>query len=388
MTTKILIVDDRIENLKVLESILSDLDVELVRATSGNEAITQALDNEFALILIDVQMPEMDGYETIDLMRQEEKNRFTPVIFISAIYSENHFLIKGIETGAVDFMTKPIIPEILRGKVKVFVEYYHQKKRIEQTMNELNERNKKLTLLNDKLTQSEAELKEVIFSKDVLFSIIGHDLRNPLHSLISFSDMILNDSENLNEEERKEGLLSINRISKNMYSLVENLLDWGRIQTSFLTHKPESIDVSRLIKEITALFSEQLSLKNINLSIDAEDGLKADADPNMLKTILRNLISNAVKFTGSDQSINFSVSRSERGVEICVEDTGVGMTQTQLENINNSVIMDISKGTQDEAGTGIGLLVSKEFLKAHKSKLEITSEPGKGTKMSFILPDA
>jgi CheY-like chemotaxis protein len=131
---KILLVDDKLENLIALERLLADLEIEFVRAQSGNQAIIHCLEQEFALALIDVQMPEMDGFETLEFMRQEQKSRLLPVIFVSAIYSEDYYKIKGIETGAVDFITKPIIPEILRGKVRIFLSLYLQRKELENAL--------------------------------------------------------------------------------------------------------------------------------------------------------------------------------------------------------------------------------------------------------------
>jgi len=129
---KILLVDDRPENLVALEKILADMDLELIKASSGNEALAKLLENDFALALMDVQMPDMDGFETVEIMRMDEKNHKLPVIFVSAIYGETHHLIKGIESGAIDFITKPIVPEILCGKVRIFVQLYEQRKKLEQ----------------------------------------------------------------------------------------------------------------------------------------------------------------------------------------------------------------------------------------------------------------
>jgi DNA-binding response OmpR family regulator len=134
---KILIVDDRLENLVALETLLSDIDAEIIRANSGNEALQFSLEHEFALVLIDVQMPDMDGFETVKLMRHVVKTKYVPVIFVSAIYSDDFYKIKGVESGAVDFITKPIIPEILLGKVTIFLELHEQKKKLEQTVSDL-----------------------------------------------------------------------------------------------------------------------------------------------------------------------------------------------------------------------------------------------------------
>ncbi len=134
---KILIVDDKIENLVVLEKVLENLDIELIRASSGNEALEKLLELEFALVLMDVQMPGMDGFETVEIMHQKEKTRHLPVIMISAIYSTDYYKIKGVESGAIDFITKPIVPKILYGKVTLFLELYQKNKKLEKTLEEI-----------------------------------------------------------------------------------------------------------------------------------------------------------------------------------------------------------------------------------------------------------
>lgn len=170
---KILIVDDLAVNLNLLEDLLGDLEVDFVRANSGNEALEKILEHEFAIALIDIQMPEMDGFETVEYMRKHKRSRFLPVIFISAIYYENYYHIKGIKTGAVDFITKPIIPEILIGKVKVFIDLYKQKKRIEQTnrilLRTIEERNK----IKQKLEEQNQFLNTVIESLTYPFYVVN-----------------------------------------------------------------------------------------------------------------------------------------------------------------------------------------------------------------------
>lgn len=147
-TPKILIVDDRIENLIALEVLLEDINVECIRALSGNEALQLTLEHEFALALIDVQMPEMDGFETVELMKKVTKTKSLPLIFVSAIYSEDYYKIKGVESGAVDFITKPYSPKVLIGKVKIFLDLYSHKKQLEKTVEDLKKAISKIKVLS------------------------------------------------------------------------------------------------------------------------------------------------------------------------------------------------------------------------------------------------
>ncbi len=163
---KILIVDDRIENLIALEELLADLDVEFVRAASGNEALKKTLKNEFAIALVDVQMPGMDGYEMVEFIRQEKKTKYLPVIFLSATYREDHHQVKGIQTGAVDFITKPINQEILIGKIRVFLDLYNHKLLLQEAHDELEqqveERTDKLLKANEELEQHRKDLEKIV----------------------------------------------------------------------------------------------------------------------------------------------------------------------------------------------------------------------------------
>ena len=157
---KILIVDDKIENIIALEKLLGDFKVEFVRAFSGNEALVNTFLHDFALAIIDIQMPDMDGYETVELMRQEEGTKYLPIIFVSAIYKDDFYIIKGIESGAFDFISKPIVPEILKGKVKVFLDVYTQQKEIERMNAELKRDIRKRKKAEKALKQHAQQLQE------------------------------------------------------------------------------------------------------------------------------------------------------------------------------------------------------------------------------------
>lgn len=374
MKPKVLIVDDKHENLVVIESILQDMDIELVRALSGNEAITHSLEHEFALILIDVQMPEMDGYETIELMRQENKNKYTPVIFISAIYSENHYLIKGIETGAVDFMTKPIIPEILYGKVKVFIEYYHQKKDLQEQ--------------NIKLSESQKKLEELNHDKDILFSIIGHDLRSPLHSLLGYTEILINDFESLSPHEIKNYVGCIGSIGGNISDLVSDLLDWARVQTGKIKKESRKFNAFEVVENTRNIFSEIMKSKGIELNIIGDKQATVFADEYMFSTIVRNLISNAIKFSNPNMPVSVIIESEQNTTKISVVDSGIGMSEEHVKNIFDIEKMKTTSGTNNESGTGLGLVLCQEFIKKNNGDLIIESEVGTGSRFIFTLPSS
>ena len=202
---KILIVDDKLENLVALEKVLDVFDVEFIRSASGNEALVMTLIYDFALAIVDIQMPEMDGYETVELMRQEEKTKLLPVIFVSAIYTEDFHIVKGIETGAVDFIPKPIVPIILRGKVKVFLDLYIHKTQLEELVEkrtiELKKINKKLKQEIGERKKVNQQLKERNEELDAFSHTVAHDLKNPLGSIMGFSELLFDDHSELSKNE-------------------------------------------------------------------------------------------------------------------------------------------------------------------------------------------
>lgn len=386
MKPKILIVDDKYENLVALEKLLNDFEVTIIKATSGNEAITHTLDHEFALILIDVQMPGMDGFETIEILKQDERNNYIPVIFVSAIYSENFYKIKGIESGAIDFLTKPLVPEILRGKVKFFIEYFLQKKALEVAAAELEESNESLNDLNYKLSDSEKQLIDINAQKDKLFSIIAHDLKSPLSSLIGLSEMILMDRDDLSVEEILSFIESIRDTSIGIHDLLENLLKWSMLQTQRMSFQPEYLKFEEIVESVKSIINAAALKKAITIAKEIPAGTFIFADKNMIYTVMRNLLSNAIKFTPRNGSITIAACPVDEYIEISVTDTGVGIDPEVLPNIFKVGKYKSTHGTDNEKGTGLGLILCKELVEENKGKIGLECVPGKGTKVFFKLP--
>lgn len=379
MKPKVLIVDDKAENLVALERVLQDLDIEFYRALTGNDAIAKTLEHEFALILIDVQMPEMDGYETVEILREEKKNKHIPVIFMSAIYSDDYFKIKGIEKGAVDFLPKPIILEILTGKVKFFIDYYLQRRQVEIAAD-------KLSLQNKKLEESQKELTKLNKAKDQILSIIGHDLRGPLNGIIGYTDLLLSGIDDYEKDEVELHINSIKRISTGLYNLLKNLLDWARIQTNDFDYNPENVFLVESVNSVLDLFSGNLKHKNITLECMVGEDLIAHVDKNMLETIFRNLISNSIKFSSADGFIKITARLIPGFIEIDVVDNGIGLSEEQIDSLLNSDQIKSTDGTNNETGTGLGLSLCKELIRTNNGTITISSRPKIETIFQVKLP--
>ena len=232
---KILLVDDKPQNLYALEKLLNKLEVQLIQSTSGFEALKLALEHDFCLAIVDVQMPEMDGYELVELLRGNETTETLPVIFVSAIYSDEYHHRKGYDAGAVDFLSKPFNPDILLSKVGIFLDLYRQRVKLQEVVNQLDEANKMLSKLNA--------------SKDKFFSIVAHDLRGPFNPLLGMAEFLTEMPDTTSPQKFKEMGESIYRSAQSVYNLLENLLEWSRLQQDRMENKPERLVLKQIVEE-------------------------------------------------------------------------------------------------------------------------------------------
>jgi PAS domain S-box-containing protein len=244
----------------------------------------------------------------------------------------------------------------------------------------------KLAGLNEQLTESGQKLKELNASKDKLFSIIAHDLKSPFLSLLGFSEILSNEFDHLTEDEMKESISGIYELSSNSYKLLENLLQWSRIQIGKIDFYPEPFNLHYELSPAILLLSQTAKIKNIKIENLIDRKAFITADKNMLNTIVRNLISNSIKFCNKGGKIIISSNEMEDCTEISVEDNGVGMDKIHLENLFSIDKNSSTKGTADETGTGLGLLLCKEMVEKHGGKITVQSTPGKGSEFKFTIP--
>lgn len=246
--------------------------------------------------------------------------------------------------------------------------------------------NEKLQQINNQVVDQNKKLTELNSTKDKFFSIIGHDLKGPLNSLTAFSQLLINHTSSLTEEEIRTIAKDLDKSLKNLYELLENLLGWARSQTGKLEFKPEKFQIANAIKESIRLLSKAAQNKNIKIELLTGEQIMVFADLNSVRTILRNLISNAIKFTNSDGIISISVDEWKDSVEIGVYDTGVGMNKEDQEKIFDISAKHSTLGTNKEKGTGLGLILCKEFAERNHGSIKVESEIGVGTSFKFTLP--
>jgi signal transduction histidine kinase len=236
------------------------------------------------------------------------------------------------------------------------------------------------------LIEANNELQKYNNTKDKLFSLISHDLVSPFNTIIGFSEVLKEGYDHLDETEKKNYIGMINESSEKVYVLLNNLLVWSRSQTNRITCNPGAVRLKALIDEVLELNSERLKVKNIKVKVECPFDLQVIADLEMLKTIIRNLFSNALKFTLRSGNIFISVKPDSTKVNVSVIDTGVGMSPEKIDELLSETLVESESGTEGESGTGFGLTICKDFIKRNNGELHITSEPGKGSKFTFSLP--
>jgi signal transduction histidine kinase len=250
----------------------------------------------------------------------------------------------------------------------------------------LKRQNRQIAEANRQLTESEHNLLELNATKDKFFSIIAHDLKNPFTSLLSITDLLLQDFEHADEEDKHLGMKRVNDAIKEIYSLLENLLTWSRAQTGRISFEPRPFNLSNVVFENINLHRVPAERKGIRLQAEVEEDIMAFGDRDMINTVVRNLLSNAVKFTGEGKKIAVKVKKNSHEVEVRVKDEGMGISK---ENLNMLFRIDMkykAKGTHGERGTGLGLILCKEFIERHGGKIGVKSKIDQGSTFYFTIP--
>lgn len=398
--TRILLVDDNENNLLAMEVVLEKEKYTFFRATSGREALRTLLrEEDFSLILLDVKMPIMDGYETASLIYERDKLRQIPIIFITAHDYEEAAIFKGYEAGAVDFIRKPFNPEMLRSKVAVFTELYRKNQLLQRQEEKLQAINQELIQMNQGLEQRvlertlelegvNQELKALNLSKDKFLSVISHDLRNPLTALLATSDNLSRDAEKLQPDRIKMFASIIHRTSHKILDQLNELVDWAKEQREKTNFNPQELQLRQSVNESLDLLRENAQQKEISLENQVSEDLYIHADVLMFRSILQNLVTNAIKYTpAGGESVAVTATANEGMIELCIRDRGVGMSAKTREMLFGQVSAASLLGTSEEKGTGLGLLLVKDFVTMHGGTIRVESELNKGTCFLFTMPN-
>jgi len=395
---KILLVDDNNNNLLSMEVALENNNYLFYKATSGREALRILLkEDDFSLILLDVKMPTMDGYETAELIYQRDKLKDIPIIFITAHDYEEAAMFKGYQAGAVDFIRKPFNQEVLRSKVAVFAELYKKNRLLKQQEEKLQRINNDLVQLNRDLEQRvqertlelenlNHELKALNISKDKFLSVISHDLRNPLTALLVSSARLNEDPEGLDEKQLTQLSQIIYRTSHRLLDQLNEVVEWAKKQSEKTNFNPSKINLFAGIAESLELLKPNASHKEIKLENKTPKGIFVKADSLMLRSIVQNLVTNAIKYTPQGGSVTINAKSEAQMVCVFVEDSGVGMSDEMKEKLFSKVTSPSLSGTNNEIGSGLGLLLVNDFVSQHGGTVAVESTIGTGTTFKFTIP--
>ena len=382
MRPKILIVDDLLENLISLEAILEDFDIDLIRAFSGEEALKHSLKEDFALAILDVQMPGMNGYETLEMMRQRKKTKYLPVIFVSAIHQSDLNIIKGIETGAVDFIPKPIIPDILKGKVQVFLDLYLQRIKLNNLLAEMEETN-----LNLKIAKSKAEI--ATHTKSMFLANMTHEIRTPLNGVIGLSKLLQKTKLN---DDQQELLTIITTSGENLLQIINDILDFSKIESGQIQLEQIDFELKGLLNNVFQLMKFKADENGIDFSfyLCNDIPIMLNGDPLRISQILMNLVNNAIKFTHKGRvEINVElVDKSGDSVRVIFKiiDTGIGISEEGKHFLFKEFSQSENSITRKYGGTGLGLAICKNLVNLMGGEIGVDSELNVGSTFWFRLP--
>lgn len=352
----ILIVDDNSTNLGVFYEYLNAHGFKILLAQSGKDALEIAKKRKPDLILLDIVMPEMDGYETCSLLKSDKTVEDIPIIFVTAL-SDLNDKVKGFRSGGVDYLTKPVQREELVARVTAHLTIRYQQK----------------------------ILSEYNASKAKLFSILAHDLMTPFTSLLGFSKILAENSKNMSRNEIADFSDKIHKSLGDLLSLLQNVLEWSRTQTVAAKVVKSEINLKKLSDEIIYLNKLALEDKNIAMNNKLPDNCEIYADERMIKTVVRNLISNAIKFTRQNGKIEIFCREEGNYYEISVVDNGVGIKEENIYKLFNIYENHSTTGTNSEKGTGLGLVLCKDFVEKNGGKIGVESEFNKGSRFFFTI---
>jgi len=359
---KILLVDDSVQNLRLLGNMLREKSYQIALAQNGKEGLQLAAKILPDLILLDIMMPELDGYEVCKQLKEDENTRHIPVIFLTAKTSNND-IVNGFQIGGVDYITKPFNKEELFMRIKTHLE---------------------LKQAHDKISRQAESLRELNATKDKMFSVISHDLRAPLGGIKSMLDLMYED-QSAEKKISPQSLNSLKNAADQTYNLLENLLYWSRSQRGKLVNNPEMINIYELVVENMELLQTMSENKKLEVKNQVDTQAEAWADRNMVKTVLRNLIINAIKFTREKGQITITSDYKDGLLEVSVGDNGVGIQKQNLEKILNMKEYYTTFGTKREKGSGLGLNLCIDFIRRNNGELYIDSDYGKGSTFTFTL---
>ena len=385
---KLLIVDDLPENLLALEALIKREDRLVYKALSADEALSLLLQHEFAMAILDVQMPGMNGFELAELMRGTAKTKNIPIVFVSAAGREMNYAFKGYESGAVDFLHKPLDIHAVKSKVNVFVELYRQSKAMKQQVEALEQSRREQETLLAQLQLTQVELEHAVRMRDDFMSIVSHEVRTPLNGLILETQLrkmhLARDNASAFTMDKLHAMVERDeRQIQSLIRLIEDMLDVSRIRTGKLSIRPVRFDLSQTVARLLEGFAAQISAAQSTVSFNAGLPVEGQWDEFRIEQVITNLLTNALRY-GAKKPIDVSVYIDADQAVIDVRDQGIGISQeNQLRVFQQFERVSASHVT---AGLGLGLFISEQIVAAHNGSITVQSALGEGALFRVCLP--
>jgi two-component system sensor histidine kinase/response regulator len=377
----ILLVDDQPANLVALEAMLQGLGQNLIRAESGREALKWLLTHEFAVILLDVKMPEMDGFETAALIRQRDKSRHTPILFLTAADNSQNHAVRGYAVGAVDYLIKPVVPEFVRSKVAVFVELAKKSELLRRQTRLLAESEQAALELAETRAELVRDLEHKNRELESFSYAVSHDLRAPLRRIDSFSRAILESQSDKLDESGRRYLDRVREASQQMSQLIDDVLHLSRVTRADL--REQDVDLSTLAGLILARLQESEPARKVEVKI--RPGVIVTGDGQLLRIALENLFENAWKFTSkqAESRIEFGVTQASGEPTYFIRDNGAGFNMTYVDRLFGPFQRLHAQG--DFPGSGIGLATVQRIIHRHGGRVWAEGLVGQGATFQFTL---
>lgn len=361
---KILVVDDVVSNVLLLKILLTNEKFQVLTANNGTSCIEAAKNHHPDLILLDVMMPDISGFDTAVILKKEKETADIPIIFLTALNSPSD-LVHGFQVGANDFLTKPF------NKEELVMRVMHQ-----------------ISLVAAKriIVQQNDELRRTINNRDKMYSVIAHDLRSPMASIRMVLNLVVQTvSPEAIGPEMYYLIDKANKETEETHDLLDNLLKWTKSQTGRLKVAYQDFEVMDVVTGVYGIFTMIAETKNIKLTMEEKaEGLKVHADKDMLNTVVRNFLSNAIKFTPEGSAIEIILSQQDNFAKISVRDHGVGIAPDRIAGLFHKG--ETTYGTNNEEGSGLGLQLCKDFAVKNGGDVDVESVLGEGSTFSVLVP--